>query len=70
MSESEGASSAVLPMLPENFGEVTLLRAVEDDYGGVIVEVTDAMDPGDFSSSLRASLSLWRHQVRTGFIMG
>ncbi|CAA6670692.1 unnamed protein product [Spirodela intermedia] len=53
-------------MLSGNLGEVSLLPAVEDDYGGVIVEVTDPMDPGDFSSSLRASLSLWRHQNKKG----
>ena len=65
MSESGVASSALLPSFSENFREVALLPAVEDDYGGIIVEVKSPIDPEDFASSLKASLSLWRHQVAT-----
>lgn len=66
MSESGVASSALLPSFSENFREVALLPAVEDDYGGIIVEVKSPIDPEDFASSLKASLSLWRHQEKKG----
>ncbi|XP_078443107.1 nudix hydrolase 2-like [Wolffia australiana] len=66
MSEARLEPSAALPVHFEDCREVGLLPATEDDYGGVIVEVTSAMSPEDFSSSLKASLALWRHQNKRG----
>lgn len=43
--------------------EVALLSAVDDDHGGVIVELKEPMDPAAFHTSLRASISNWRKQV-------
>lgn len=43
--------------------EVKLLSSVEDHYGGVIVEMKEAMDSATFVSVLRASISHWREQV-------
>ncbi|KAI6704701.1 hypothetical protein NL676_007663 [Syzygium grande] len=46
--------------------EVKLLSFVEDDYGGVIVEMKEAMDSATFVSVLRASISQWREQGKRG----
>uniref|UniRef100_A0A0D9WSD2 Nudix hydrolase domain-containing protein n=1 Tax=Leersia perrieri TaxID=77586 RepID=A0A0D9WSD2_9ORYZ len=43
-------------------GDVELLPFVNDKHGGVIVEMTNPMDPQLFSASLKASLSKWREQ--------
>lgn len=45
------------------FQDFKLLNAVDDRYGGVIVEVREAMDSALFGSVLRASIAQWRHQV-------
>jgi len=44
---------------------VELLSAVEDQYGGVVVNVEnhEPMDPKFFSSILEASMYNWRQQV-------
>ena len=40
-----------------------LLNAVNDRYGGVIVEVNEPIDSALFASVLRASIAQWRYQV-------
>lgn len=45
------------------FQHVELLPAVNDGFGGVIVEMKEPMEPEDFCSQLRASLSVWKLQV-------
>lgn len=63
MSNTAIPSSAVGPTLTEQGQEVELLNFVNDDYGGIIVEMKTPMDPTAFASSLRASISHWRKQV-------
>ncbi|XWS18100.1 hypothetical protein CRYUN_Cryun32bG0013000 [Craigia yunnanensis] len=43
-----------------------LLNAVNDRYGGVIVEVSEPMDSALFASVLRDSIAQWRHQGKKG----
>ncbi|XVE87625.1 hypothetical protein DITRI_Ditri19aG0002800 [Diplodiscus trichospermus] len=43
-----------------------LLNAINDRYGGVIVEVNEPMDSALFASMLRASIAQWRHQGKKG----
>ncbi|KAG0450325.1 hypothetical protein HPP92_026851 [Vanilla planifolia] len=45
-----------------NWGNIEVLKAVNDDHGGVIVELKAPMDPGVFSMCLKASLLEWRNQ--------
>lgn len=40
-----------------------LLPEIDDDHGGVIVDMKEAMDSEVFVTSLRASISKWRQQV-------
>lgn len=47
---------------------VELLPATNDDHGGVIVDVKDAMEPQAFLSLLRASIAQWRQQVLLFYI--
>lgn len=48
----------------ENGGEhVGLLPATNDDHGGVIVNIEEAMDAKVFVTLLRDSISAWRQQV-------
>ncbi|XP_022723317.1 nudix hydrolase 2 isoform X2 [Durio zibethinus] len=42
------------------------LNAVNDRYGGVIVEVSEPMDSALFASILSASIAQWRHQGKKG----
>jgi len=43
---------------------IETLRAVEDQHGGVIVNMEESMDSSVFASSLEASISQWREQVQ------
>lgn len=43
-----------------------LLPAVNDDHGGVIVNVEEPMDAIVFCNALRASLSKWKHERKKG----
>ena len=52
----------------EEVQQVKLLDSVNDDFGGVIVELSEAMDLKVFASMLKASIALWRSQVFIGFI--
>ena len=40
-----------------------VLAATNDDHGGVIVDMKDAMEPQAFLTLLRASIAQWRQQV-------
>ncbi|CAL5390272.1 unnamed protein product [Camellia sinensis] len=46
--------------------QVELLFAVNDDHGGVIVEMKEPMDSKAFLSLLRASISQWKQQGKNG----
>jgi Nudix hydrolase domain len=63
MSNLVNTSSVAGSILTEQGQVVELLNYVNDDYGGVIVEMKASMDPTAFASSLRASISNWRKQV-------
>lgn len=54
-----GISSLVMADKAE---EVEHLTAVNDNHGGVIIELKAPMDPRAFTRSLRASISNWRQQ--------
>ncbi|KAH6822744.1 nudix hydrolase-like protein 10 [Perilla frutescens var. hirtella] len=43
-----------------------VLPSYEDEHGGVIVEMKEAMDPNDFALILRCSLSQWKLQGKKG----
>lgn len=43
-----------------------LLPEIDDDHGGVIVDMKEAMDSEVFVTSLRASISKWRQQGKKG----
>ncbi|XP_017699680.2 nudix hydrolase 2-like [Phoenix dactylifera] len=62
MSISTSPSPVAAPELTDQREEVELLPAVNDYYGGVIVEMKAPMDSGAFASSLRSSISIWRKQ--------
>ncbi|KAF3329492.1 nudix hydrolase 2-like protein [Carex littledalei] len=62
MSNMANPSSVAGSTLMEQGQDVELLTFVNDDYGGVIVEMKAPMDPTAFASSLRASVSHWRKQ--------
>lgn len=48
-----------------------LLTAVEDDFGGLNVEMADQpMDAAVFAIKLRASISCWRLQVGLPYVGG
>ncbi|KAI6676694.1 hypothetical protein NL676_037490 [Syzygium grande] len=65
MSRSvNSASPAAEAVAIEN--EVKLLSYVDDHYGGVIVEMKEAMDSATFVSMLRASILHWREQGKKG----
>ncbi|XP_009350938.2 nudix hydrolase 2-like isoform X1 [Pyrus x bretschneideri] len=61
------SSTVAQQAVPENEVEqVELLAAVEDLYGGVVVDVTEPMDSAVFTSLLQASLSQWRQKGKKG----
>ncbi|KAG6486859.1 nudix hydrolase 2-like [Zingiber officinale] len=63
MSISTSPSSVLTPKLHyDNDEDVALLTAVNDEHGGVIVEMKDPMNSTDFSISLRTSLTNWKKQ--------
>lgn len=43
--------------------DIKLLKGIDDEHGGVIVEMKEAMTPEVFVTVLRASLLQWKHQV-------
>ncbi|KAG7022790.1 Nudix hydrolase 2 [Cucurbita argyrosperma subsp. argyrosperma] len=50
----------------DNIEQLELLPGVYDNYEGVIVEMKDPMDPNEFGSLLRASLSQWKQLGKRG----
>lgn len=66
---SISTSSLPLPeeVMPEN--GVELLSSVDDLHGGVRVDMVKPMDPQVFGTSLKASMSQWRQQVRTFVVL-
>ncbi|CAI0440268.1 unnamed protein product [Linum tenue] len=46
--------------------QVKLLTSVNDQHGGVIVELSEPIDPGLFASMLRLSISEWRKLGKKG----
>ncbi|KAI6704708.1 hypothetical protein NL676_007670 [Syzygium grande] len=66
MSGSVGSNSPAAAEAVAMENEVKLLSSVEDHYGGVIVEMKEAMDSATFVSVLRASISHWREQGKKG----
>ncbi|KAM7495650.1 hypothetical protein LguiB_030259 [Lonicera macranthoides] len=54
-------------VVAENGGQkVQLLSAINDDFGGVIVEMNEHMDSNVFLTMLRASMSQWKLQGKKG----
>ncbi|XXG80007.1 hypothetical protein AAC387_Pa09g0964 [Persea americana] len=62
MSTSKSPSSVIEPTVSDNGGAVGLLTGANDTHGGVIIDMKEPMDPANFVSSLRASISQWRKQ--------
>ncbi|KAH8506987.1 hypothetical protein H0E87_013705 [Populus deltoides] len=61
------SKSGMEQVLVENeVQQVRLLDSVNDDHGGVIVELSESMDSKVFASMLKASLALWRSQGKRG----
>ncbi|XP_072982536.1 nudix hydrolase 2-like [Typha latifolia] len=69
MSSKANPSPATTPTLARQGEEVELLPGMDDDHGGIIIELKDPMSPGAFISSLRASLSNWKQQEKRGIWM-
>ncbi|XP_050367998.1 nudix hydrolase 2-like [Argentina anserina] len=46
--------------------EVKLLSAINDQYGGVIVDITDPIDPASFLSFLTSSIAHWKLEGKKG----
>ncbi|KAG5228582.1 nudix hydrolase [Salix suchowensis] len=55
-------STSSLPIREQPIQQVGLLKAVEDSYGGVKVDVEEPMDSDVYVPLLRASMSQWRQQ--------
>lgn len=67
MSASVNSSPALDQVVAENeVQQVKLLSAINDEHGGVIVEMKEPLDSGVFISILRASISQWRQQGKKG----
>ncbi|KAA8524873.1 hypothetical protein F0562_011296 [Nyssa sinensis] len=64
MSNTASSLSVGKQVVPEN--KVEQLDASEDAYRGVIVEIKEAVDPNVFTILLRASISKWRQQGKSG----
>ncbi|CAA0832455.1 Nudix hydrolase 2 [Striga hermonthica] len=52
--------------LENGTNEVSLLHAVDDEHGGVMVDIKEPMDPDKFNMILRCSLSRWEQQGKKG----
>lgn len=71
MSTLVNSSPAMAPVLAENeMQQIKLLTATDDEYGGVIVELSESMDSQFFASILRASITQWRKQVLLQLTLG
>lgn len=56
----------MLVQLQHAVKKVQMLPAVNDDHGGVIIELEEPMDPNVFHSMLRSSLRQWKLQGKKG----
>lgn len=56
-------SSSMVDLCENGVHDDKLLPASDDVHGGVIVDMTEPMDPNIFLTMLRASISQWRQQV-------
>ncbi|GMN62334.1 hypothetical protein TIFTF001_031432 [Ficus carica] len=60
-------SPPVVDHVHENGSQlVELLPATNDEHGGIIVDMKEAMEPATFSMVLRASISQWKRQGKKG----
>ncbi|PIA58314.1 hypothetical protein AQUCO_00500324v1 [Aquilegia coerulea] len=67
MSTPISSTSGVEQVLVDNGPlQAQLLTAVDDDHGGVIVDLKEPMNSHDFTSSLKASMLNWRQQGKKG----
>lgn len=48
---------------------VELLSGTNDEHGGVIVDLKEAMESDAFATLLRASMSQWRRQVHQSTLL-
>ncbi|KAF7833143.1 Nudix hydrolase 2 [Senna tora] len=60
------ASTATLAKEQMGYRGISLLSAIEDRHGGVIVNMVEPMDSWVFASALKASISNWRQQGKKG----
>ncbi|KAE8686662.1 Nudix hydrolase 2 [Hibiscus syriacus] len=60
------ASTNSTPMNEQVLQDYKLLDAINDRYGGVVVEVTEPLESTLFTSMLRASIARWRQQGKKG----
>ena len=61
---NSGSSPTAVARVHENGCQfVELLPATNDDHGGVIVDMKEAVEPLTFATLLRASVSHWKQQV-------
>ncbi|XP_065862652.1 nudix hydrolase 10-like [Euphorbia lathyris] len=65
MVGSVSVSGSSVP-IENGFNQVTLLPATNDDFGGVIVDMKEPMEPDIFLCMLRNSISVWKQQGKRG----
>ncbi|XP_044496749.1 nudix hydrolase 2-like isoform X2 [Mangifera indica] len=46
--------------------EIKLLEGINDNYGGVVIKMNEPMDPNNFASMLKSSMSCWKNQGKKG----
>lgn len=66
MSNSVSSLNLNQEVVENGFQRVELLSASDDEFGGVIVDMKEPMDPNVFVTILRASMSQWRQQGKRG----
>ncbi|KAI4296051.1 hypothetical protein L6164_036041 [Bauhinia variegata] len=67
MSASTSPFPSAAQVAAEDAGQqIKLLMSTNDDHGGVIVEMDEAMDSTSFVSILRASILHWKQQGKKG----
>ncbi|XP_054802197.1 nudix hydrolase 10-like isoform X2 [Prosopis cineraria] len=66
MAGSTSSMSNTQVAAGDELQQVKLLTSTNDNYGGVIVEMDEPMDPTTFISILRASISHWKQLGKKG----
>ncbi|XP_077237596.1 nudix hydrolase 2-like isoform X2 [Tasmannia lanceolata] len=66
MSNFASPLSDMVTLSADSGDAVEILNAVDDRYGGIIVDIKAPMDVSAFVFSLRASISKWRQQGKEG----